>query len=125
MRVFGSLIIALLISLGLNGLFLSWNNSLRAERDAARAEVATLEKARAADARAYSSYDKARNDAATIAQGRRDALSTVTPSDTDDDVLQRCRDGLCLKGRTQGGITAARPTNPLSTSVDAGSPASR
>ena len=125
MRVFGSLIIALLISLALNWLFLSWNNSLRAERDAARAEVATLEKARAADDSAYSAYDKARTDAATIAQGRRDALNPISPTDSESDVLQRCRDGLCLKGRAQGGDPASRPVSPLSAPVDAGSSATR
>ena len=125
MQNYGVIFLALLISLAANGILLSWNNSLRSERDAALAEVVILEQARAADAHAISVFDQARNDAAATAQRRRDALDTVAPTDTDFDVLQRCRDGLCLKNRAQGGNTAPRPTNPLSTPVDAGSPASR
>lgn len=125
MQSFGVVPFALIISLAINGMLLSWNNSLRAERDAARAEVAILEQARAADGRAYSAFDKARSDAATTAQGRRDALSHIDSSASESDVLQRCRNGLCLKDRAQGDSTALRPVSPLSTPVDAGSPASR
>lgn len=125
MRSFGVLFFALLISLAANGILLSWNNSLRSERDAARAEVIILEQARAADAHAISVFDQARTDAAATAQRRRDALSPLSSTDSDSDVLQRCRDGLCLKNRTQGADTTPRPVSPLSAPVDAGSPAAR
>ena len=125
MRVFGGLILALLLSLAGNWMFYSWNSSLRAERDAALAEVATLEQARAADARAYSTYDKARTDAAVIAQGRRDALSNINPTDSDSDVLQRCRSGLCIKREAQSNSTSAGSSNSVPSAGNAGSSASR
>ena len=125
MRNYGVLFLALLISVAGNLALLRWNNSLRAERDAARAEVALLEQARAADAHAISTYETVRNEAAATAQGRRDALSNINPTDSDSDVLQRCRSGLCIKREAQGRDSSSGPADAVSPSVNAGSPASR
>ena len=120
MRVFGTLFVALLISLAANGVLLKWNTSLRDERDAALAEVATLEQARAADAAAYALYDKARLDAAATAQRRRDALNAISPADSESDVLRRCRDGLCISDKARRSDTSSGASEALQKTREAG-----